>query len=235
MNSLNASLLADYYNITECDSLFSLLSHLHSGSDISGGTLRADQIRIGSSETSQIIYFYENGSEVGEFIAWHDSNDRFWVSEDIYIEGTITIPTTTRYYSIPGSAWLPYQDAYAFTRNAGYIHTTTLGITTWWAPVNLPHGAVVTEFRAWVWDGHGTDDIDVYLYRQTGNDVDVMASVASSGSLPWWQWWNDTSIDYATINNEDYAYVARGNLRSGSSSHALSRVRITYTIEEPLP
>jgi len=245
LNNLNASLLKFYYNTTECDSLFALLSHMHSGSDISGGTLRANQIKIGSSETSQIIYFYEDGSETGEFICWHDANDRFWVSEDIYIEGdmqidgTITVPPTTRYYSIPASAWMPDESTQHFWRSSNEAHSRTPGPTYWFIPVNLPHGAVVTEFKAWVWDEYGVYDIYVNLFRTTHvGSTQGMASIESSGSIGDWVAHNDTSIDYATINNEDYWYSVGGSTWTPSNRdiyHRLGRVRITYNVTETLP
>lgn len=231
IDSLNATLLTDYYDITDCDSLFALLSHLHSGSDISGGTLRADQIRLGSSEANHIIYFYDDGVEYGEFIYWHDAGDRFYVSDDMYVNGTITIPTTTRYLAMQSVAWLPFSSDYTFTR-AGGVVTTTPQTTAWYMPVYLPQGAVVTEFTVWVWDTSSAYDIDATLSRTTAYGTpNTMAGISSSGSIPDSVPYTDSSVNYATINNEDYFYAVTARMYTGDTDHALGRVRITYTID----
>lgn len=238
IDSLNATLLTEYYNITDCDSLFALLAHLHSASDISGGTLSVDQIRLGSTEGNSIIYFYEDGVPTGEFIYWWNSGDAFQVSDDIYIlgnmeiTGTIDIPTTTRYYSVPGCAWLPARDWYVFEKSTTYLWTNTDGDTYWYQPVDLPHGAVITEFSVWVYDADTTYDIDVKLWCQQPSTV--MASITSSGDSGYAQY-SDSSIYQATVDNQNNSYIIQAILRQGGIWHQLGRVRITYTITEPLP
>ncbi len=235
IDSLNASLLADYYTKIDCDNLFAPFRHTHSGSDISGGTLNVDQIRLQRTEGDSFIYFYEDGSPTGEYIYWDDASDQFCLSDDTRIEGTITIPTTTRYYSIPTSAWRPSNSNVHFDIS-GNNNLWTLnfpGDTYFYAPVYLPHGAVVTEFRAWLYDNAIITDFDVYLCRQTGEVTDQMASITTSGhSFELLQYYN-SSIVYPTVDNQNYAYFVLGILNSGEQW--LNQVLITYTITEPLP
>jgi len=241
LDSLNASLLNDYYNITDCDSLFALFNHMHSGWDISGGTLKVDSIRLGTTEGLRFIYFYDSGSAFGESICWRDDLDKFVLSDDTDVQGTIdaynfTMNPTTRYYSIPGSAWLPFTDVgpFYFYRNNWYVWTGSYYHTYWYAPINLPHGAVVTEFRAWVWDSYETD-ITVSLEMQLIGSSSTMASVSSTGISSSYQELSTSEISYNPIDNQNYAYSVYGVMESGDRHHRLSKVQITYTITEPLP
>jgi len=326
INSLNASLLMDYYNITECDVIFVdasgdvITGSLDVFGNIQGDTLKSNQIQMGYAELNHDMYFYEDGSPFGEWISWQQIDDEFFISDDTFIwgdmeitgtmnasnldvagdirgealnvdgimmgmaegshaiffyengmmlgeqvcwddpadaffmsddvniwgnmqttgdiqcGGAITIPTTTRYYTVPGLAWLPRYDHYNFGRWGSYIYTSTAGTTYWYAPVNLPDGAVVTEFRAWVYDNHA-EDIMVQLSRSeaTMGDTWLMASVTSSGATFSYRAFSDSTIGSSTIDNQNNAYVLTGVLRSGNSYHRLGQVRITYNITEPLP
>jgi hypothetical protein len=241
-DSLNASLLADYYNITDCDSLFALLAHLHSGSDINGGILFVDEIIVGSTEGNNVIFFWDSGIPTGEYLYWQDSADRFFVSDDTYIagsmniSGTINIPLTTRYYSTPASAWQPSNSTIAFSNSGTSVWTPNSGVTYWYAPVILPHRAVVTELKAWVYDNDGAD-IEVQLLRQvaSGSSADSMAYVVSAGQMEIYWPLSTSLISYPTIDNHNNAYFLYGTLRSGDNNHRLSHVQIAYTIDEPLP
>ena len=145
------------------------------------------------------------------------------------------MPTTTRYYTIPGSAWLPYRDTYDFVRTAESIFTYTAP-ATFYAAVNLPHGAVVTELSAWLYDNEATD-IPVTLYRMPADGLIIhqMAYVTSSGASAGYRVFSDSTIVDSTIDNYNNAYVLQGMLISGDDNHRLGQVRITYTIDEPLP
>ncbi len=240
LDSLNWTLINEYYNKSISDSRFAQLAHTHSGSDISGGTLGVDEILLGTAEGNSVIYFYEDGIPKGEYIYWQDSADRFVLSDDIWIGGSVnaysfTMQPKTRYYSIPGSAWLPYRENYVCYRDYRETWTTTPSVSRWYAPVNLPHGAVVTELRAWVMDNDASWDITVYLTRQAEGSTAHMAVGDSTGASSSYQQLVDSSISYNPIDNQNYAYFVYAYLRSGNSAHKLNKVCITYTIDEPLP
>ena len=214
--------------------------------DIHGEALLADQIRLGHMDHDQTIYFYDDENPHGEHIEWNDALDRFLVSDDVDIRGDVTIsgtmtvptiPPTTRYYSIPGCAWLPTSSyEIGWYRSMLRLWTRQDYQTLWYAPVNLPHGAVVTEFRPWVYDNNATEDITVYLCRTMASDSYWdMATIESSGSSPAFVQYTDSSIDYAAVDNQNYAYLVVGALRSGDVDHRLGQVHITYTVTETLP
>jgi len=209
-------------------------SKLDVAGDITGEILRVDQIQLGSSDGNRYIYIYEDGSPTGEYIWWYNLGDRFIISNDIQVQGKVTIPTTTRYYSIPGCAWLPEGWYVEFLRLGEETHSNTGGGINWYVPINLPHGAVVTELRARVYDLDLTYDVQVTLFRQFGSTSYIMAGVNSNNN-PGWVQHSDDTINYATIDNQNYVYYLRGQTRVVGSDHRLGQVRITYTVTETLP
>ena len=280
IDSLNTTLLTDYYNITECDVIFVdasgdiIMGHLGIIGDlnvtgylngdlgtlyvddvnhrvgigtigptckldvagnIQGETLGVDQIRLGSSEGNRYIYIYEDGSPTGAYIWWYNIGDRFIISDDIEVQGKITISTTTRYYSIPASAWYPDSSYTTYFSSGSETYTpSTLPTTYWYAPVHLPHGAEVTELKVRIYDIDITEYVDVALWRGFGGTSYSMGSVISTGSSGW-NAYVDNSIDYATIDNQHYVYFLKAGMRTGNSDHRLGQVWITYTVDETLP
>lgn len=137
-------------------------------------------------------------------------------------DGDITIPSRTRYYSLPG---------YAFKGNnpdindVNYTSSTFLvsaGSYTAVAPVNLPHGATVTHVVVY---GNSTETW--YLKRTTlSTSADVtMASATLSNA--------DTSISYSGIDNQSYAYLFE--VPSLDINDRIYGARITYTVTSPYP
>jgi len=209
--------------------------------DIKGETLKAEGIQLGDTEGDSYIYFYEDGSPTGECIRWHNVDDEFIVSDDIDIQGAITMNETTRYYSIPACAWLPASSDTNFVRTALSVYGSSVAqFDYWYAPVNLPHGAVVTEFRARVYDDYNqtawSDQMYVQLWRLYGGGGSNLASVMTPLGFksPDYVELTDSSINYATIDNQNYVYYVYGRT-TVYDSHRLSHVWITYTITEPLP
>lgn len=153
---------------------------------------------------------------------------------DVHITGEVTMDTVVRYYSIPGCEFGAVYENYDWYR-ASYLYTLAAGATHWVAGVHLPDGAVVTEINGYVYDNDASDII-VRLYRSNhSGGYNTMADVTSSGASTSVRTFTDNSIDYATIDNEDYYYYARVGLNSGDSNHRLYQIRIKYEITQPLP
>jgi len=99
------------------------------------------------------------------------------------------------------------------------------------AGIQLPHGAIVTKVRG-VWS-QGTSVLTGRLTRHefdAGIGQDIMATVvgASGGE--------DTSIDYATIDNSAYFYHLLLNVAYGAGNYPeFTGFQVTYTIAKPLP
>jgi hypothetical protein len=110
------------------------------------------------------------------------------------IETWISIPATAFTSLSPAtddaSFWFEVAD-----NNDGFL----------WAPLDLPHGSEVLEFRARIYDSNVDDNITVYLLRTTFTTSDELASVTSEGVVgP--ETYMDQSIDFAVVDNSEYVY-----------------------------
>jgi hypothetical protein len=105
------------------------------------------------------------------------------------------------------------------------------------APVNLPHGAVVTEFTAHFWDV-STHYIVVDFYRRSwtaplAEDLELLATADSRG-LSAFASDTDAQIENALVDNRDYSYVIIGYVidRWDAPDTQIVGATITYTISE---
>lgn len=121
-------------------------------------------------------------------------------------------------------------EAYRF-EDYGYIRGVGSTVDLF-APVYLPHGAVVTRLEAFVidpTDACAQNEIRVHLER-TSNDGTIdpvpMAWDWSATNSVNIQVIDDASITYATIDNTNYHYYVHVSLCS--SLHFLYSVRIDY-------
>lgn len=127
----------------------------------------------------------------------------------------------TKHWSCPGIAFDPTHaaDKQVIKTNGGYL-SCGYADTILTAPVSLPHGAVVTQ--ATVRGNEAAGDSSWVLNRIALSDSTIVTmAVANINTV-------DSSISYATIDNELYAYylytaaLAEGDVIYGA--------RITYTI-----
>lgn len=139
----------------------------------------------------------------------------------------------TRYWSIGGAGFLPQRNTTAYFKTFDYLTSAT---GSFFAPVYLPDGAVVTSMEISYWDNQGAANAFVYLerYQKNGSSADVnMATVQSSGSSGAWETASNTSIDRATIDNSQYVYRLRAVMNN--TNIRLSGVELSYTVTNPLP
>lgn len=100
--------------------------------------------------------------------------------------------------------------------------------------VHLPHGAAVTGLHVWGRTDDASHIFDCSLYRKavaadTGaQTMAVVSSVNTNMTL------SDTSVSYATIDNQNYEYFIHMREIGESKSDVVSvyGVRISYTIDE---
>jgi hypothetical protein len=153
------------------------------------------------------------------------------VSGDLDVSGGITIGTAQRYLTVSGFAFLPASPSLSYDRTQQKLQTHSAG--SWYAEVNLPHGATVTELRCVVYDPDATYGTTVMLNEMLLNagGGSAMGSVSSSGATGL-QELVDSSAS-GTIDNEHYVYSLRAI--TGGTLQALHSVRIAYTVTEPLP
>lgn len=139
----------------------------------------------------------------------------------------------TKYYSVPCSAFRPNYSEQTFYVHPNKLYATNVVGNNWYtAPVYLPDNAIVTEYKAWVYDTNGPYDITVRLARAQLSEMgfleDILASIQSSGASGL-QELTEGTIQYALINNSLYKYYTGVGLSaSGDTTTMLVGVRITY-------
>lgn len=168
----------------------------------------------------------------------------------LFVEGAIQTPPTTRWLSIDGRTFTLNNDAWSETQSVGRTEPQRVlrvdgqirGDMISSAAVLLPHGAVVTELRAWVDDSSPDTNVRVDLMRRTlaTGDAGIMATVESSGVQAGIVQLLDSTVAGASVDNQNHAYyLSAGWDVFGTSALAdrtkLYAVRITYTVTSPGP
>lgn len=137
----------------------------------------------------------------------------------------------TEYLSIASEAFVPGSNVdYSNTYGCGGAFINTGGGALV-APVHLPNGAVVTDFKAFFNDTSASD-MSVYLERQNLSSCGytVMAQVDSSGASGYSSG-SDASITNDTVDNTQYAYLAYAYSGSWDTNLKLKGVVVTYTTQ----
>ncbi|MDD5265446.1 MAG: hypothetical protein PHU43_11520, partial [Candidatus Bipolaricaulis sp.] len=151
---------------------------------------------------------------------------------------TIKLSPQTRKLAINCSSFTPANSEDTWIISGGLVMNgaSDLNENQYDAPVNIPNGCIVTSIKAYYYRDDAASAGILYLVRNSAGSGDVMASVdftSTAGGANG----EDTSISYATIDNETYSYSL--NLRldpnDNSADVKLFACSITYTITDPLP
>jgi hypothetical protein len=182
-----------------------------------------------------------NNGNVG--IGTSSPTTRLHVAGSARIDGPLTIGVQTRYLAVHGSAFRqanPTAGGAIFDQR-GVRSTIGSGGQDFWAPVNLPNGANVTEVRiafidnilnqsAFISVGYGRSDFQ----GGTLELATVDSSLFNNSTVA--REWATTVIDYPTVDNATHSYWLRASIPGTSSAEGrLFHVRITYTVTSPLP
>ena len=162
-------------------------------------------------------------------------------SGNAHVEGDLTWKAKTSYVSVSTAAFIPESygtSTYVDYQNEGYYLINEDSGSQWFvAPVQLPHGAVVTDLQVGWGDGSNVS-ATVYLRRRSMIDVTesgvTMAQVTSVGTFGSTHEgvWNDDTIDDATIDNAHYTYYLDVGMQDSAEDIKLYGVVIEYTITE---
>ncbi len=144
-------------------------------------------------------------------------------------DGTISWSQRTGYVSVSAAAFRPAYDGYNF-HNAGLRLDNVDGASDFYfAPVQLPHGATVTRLSFYYDDdsasGDGVAELRVNDMDGTFRQMAYVVTVTGQSSG------YDDTINYATVDNSQYAYYLQCNL-DDSDVYAYG-VIIEYTYTEP--
>ena len=129
-----------------------------------------------------------------------------------------------------------------FSRTTTTLHGNNQS-PTWQfsAPVSLPHGATITQVRARITDTNNDVNLNVKLRSVSllNEAVTNHANFSSSGSAGEARTFTDSSISSPVVDNENLAYSVELRWLLGitddEESIQLHSVRISYTIDSPLP
>jgi ell wall binding domain 2 (CWB2) len=124
------------------------------------------------------------------------------------IEGWASIPAAAFHGDSPATDTV-FTGAFAYNSTDGSL----------FAPIQLPHGADILEFRADVYDGDNGASIGVFLFRVDAAGISTTAASASSTVLfnGGYTTVSDTTIT-SLVDNESYAYYV---FVTGAASAAL--------------
>jgi hypothetical protein len=161
----------------------------------------------------------------------------------LHVTGAIQQTAQTRWVSITGKAFVSERSGAAEVASHlldGLAVSGPGGNAVYFsAPLQLPHGATITQLRALVTDLANVPNITVQIVRRAHADAGfgVLASTASSNATLAQQTLVDDSISGALVDNETYAYDLRAFWEIPSVGNdediRLNTVRVAYIATAP--
>jgi len=121
--------------------------------------------------------------------------------------------------SVPAAAFTP-QYTYYDWRNCGTsLHNNDVTLSSqWYAQVQLPHGANITNLTSYWFDNNASHGVDCYLRRYNQEAAWTMAiAVPPDADMPGFGSYKAPFIQYETVDNNKYAYYLCVSLPSPSS------------------
>jgi hypothetical protein len=201
-----------------------------------------DDLTIQASTNDPIIFKHGGVDETARIqadgnvaIGTTIASEKLDVNGNINVNGKITYGSPrTHYFVIGGEGFLPDRNLnYGNSGSHGGAYIESGGPYALAAPVHLPQGAVVTEFKVFFMDT-SSSDVSVglkRLYLSTGGYA-TMADVSSSG-ISGYDSQTDATISYATIDNTVHGYCVRAYCTSWDGWNLrIMGALITYTIDE---
>ena len=199
--------------------------------DRSDATIYEDSYRLYMTSANGLYFDFDaNDNASGAFQISDGGSVVFEVEEggDITVGGSITMETTTRYWSISPADCTTEddEDDAEITNQHWKAHINNIKML---CSVHLPHGAIVTEFNMSGQLGGSYTSPTWYLraIKRDGSSSLIMASQEYyPPSTP------DTTISYATVDNINYSYLVDTNNLDDDYTYG---GYIKYTITQPYP
>jgi hypothetical protein len=141
----------------------------------------------------------------------------------------------TGYLTITAAAFTPGNVASAYINNGAVLTPSTTNLTCWYAPVNLPHGATMSQLALW-YISESPDLVIIELTRRTladGAEGSIVGDAApASGGLYRRASYPITGA-MQTVDNARYGYYVRLCLQYDGTGttpqYHGSRITYTYT------
>jgi len=159
-----------------------------------------------------------------------------------HVEGNLTWKAKTSYVAVATSAFIPEglnDTGHVKYDNEGFYLKNEDNDWQWFtAPVQLPHGATVTELRVGWRDGSNETAVLKLMRRSMSHVAQwpvLMAEVESVGSLGSIREviLSDDTINYALVDNYNYTYYLEARLPPQAEDIQLKGVVIVYEITKP--
>jgi hypothetical protein len=200
------------------------------------GTSIPDTFNIYRSGTGDILSVAAAG-RVG--INTTDPQTSLHVNGSARIDGSVTIPATTRYMHVSAAAFHPYRntvvDQYDLRPTVRHNPLSLATDCKAFAEVSLPHGARISEMRALVFDSSIEEDITVALLHHAITDVSyILADVQSSDAATSYRTFS-TPVNWTVDAANKVYYVQISWDDPADGSIGFNAVRFTYTVTQPLP
>ena len=148
----------------------------------------------------------------------------------------------TGHVAVAGAAFRPATPTGKYTvyAGSGYIFVDDAANegaeNEFTAPIQLPHGALITGFSASYWDNSaGFAEIALWRARFSTGQVTKLASVQTGGEAPLWTTSSDATIAETGVDNLDRATwvtIVFPGEPQGDKLRVLG-VRVSYTITQP--
>ncbi|GAB4278241.1 MAG: hypothetical protein Kow0080_29720 [Candidatus Promineifilaceae bacterium] len=154
------------------------------------------------------------------------------VTGTTHLEGAVTWKPVTSYLAVPPAAFQPSDNNSTFTQGGYYLVPTGASPeTTFYAPVNLPHNAVITAVTFHWSDYSAANNGTLTLYRDNPvlgpESLAILSTTGSSGLSST----NTTTITSPTVDNSTYSYYFKLSLPD-TNIYAYE-IFIEYTINQP--
>ena len=206
-----------------------------SGTTLATATTQFDSLRVGKANQGGVTFF--NGSIVNEsgpvtvaddlrvdgvITRLNDDAKPVKVGDDLEVEGDVTFDEREGHVSIHGSAFIG-EDGDLGTyglRNGLMNQQGAQEETSYFAPVQVPHGAELNRMAAWMYDSDASRTLHVKLHR-IGKDGSAEDSFSSS---------NDAELA-AVSSGGNQGTVSQ----TDSFSHEVDNLRNTYVLEATFP
>jgi hypothetical protein len=200
-------------------------THTHSGATITSGTVGAAYIDPAIARDTEIMPTVLANDGAGSGLN-ADLLDGLQASSFANVAHT---HSGVQYFTIGSEGFVPGSNVDYFNTygmGGAYIVSGNGGMV---APVHLPNGAVVTEFRVYYYD-NSPGDLYVVLYGQTFSSGYFQLALVTSSGTPGYSNGVDTTIDSATIDNTSYSYMVDAASTAWDSNLRIKAVVIKYSV-----
>jgi hypothetical protein len=129
-----------------------------------------------------------------------------YANGDAHVEGDLTWQAKTSYVSVSAAAFQPYNNILSYSNSGSEVSAGNTVPTTFYAPVQLPHGATVTKVTFYWYDSIDDDEAYCDLRRNALDGTDewvasmVSKDAAGAGST------ETETINNPVVDNANYAY-----------------------------